>query len=76
MCRNVPSSPTMVALCFSLFHLGSATSYCVGGICPTLHRVIEGTVKPLITDPPKSGQPLYKGQRARPQCVLCSEVLL
>ena len=26
--------------------------------------------------PPRRGQPLYKGQLARPQCVLRSEVLL
>ena len=26
--------------------------------------------------PPRRGQPLYKGQLARPQCVLSSEVLL
>ena len=28
------------------------------------------------TKPPRRGQPLYKGQMARPQSVLCSEALL
>jgi len=28
------------------------------------------------TKPPRRGQPLYKGQMACPQSVLCSEVLL
>ena len=28
------------------------------------------------TKPPRGGQPLYKGQRVRPQSVLCSEILL
>ena len=30
----------------------------------------KSTVKPLITDPPKSGQPLYSGQLTCPRLIL------
>ena len=33
-------------------------------------------IKRFKRKPPRRGQPVYKGQMARPQCVLCSEVLL
>ena len=41
-----------------------------------LFFVIKQISKRFKRKPPRRGQPLYKGQLARPQCVLCSEVLL
>ena len=37
---------------------------------PTDSRRSTVTVKPLIIDPPKSGQPLYSGQLTCPQLIL------
>ena len=38
--------------------------------------LIDFTIELIHYEPPRSGQPLYKGQMARPQSVLCLEVLL
>ena len=35
-----------------------------------LLRLFWGTIKPLLTDPPKSGQPLHNGRLACPQLIL------
>ena len=38
---------------------------------PNVYYIIHGnTVKPLITDPPKSGQPLYSGRLTCPRLIL------
>ena len=37
---------------------------------------IDFTIELIHYEPPRRGQPVYKGQMAHPQSVLCSEVLL
>ena len=49
---------------------GTTVSHVADIVGPVSALVCENTVKPLITDPPKSGQPPYNGRLTCPRLIL------